>query len=86
MNKEIDDAVFAIAIGAVIKDLREEKGWSQLELAEKIGLKDRAHVSRIERGKVDFLLSTLRRIAAAFGLEADDLFMKGYDRATQQVD
>ena len=36
-----------------IKNLRIENGWSQKELANKVGYTDRSSIARIEAGEVD---------------------------------
>ena len=41
-----------IELGLIVKELREEKGLSQTELAYKIG-KDQPSINRLEKGKVN---------------------------------
>lgn len=59
-----------------IKKFREERGWSQQELAERAGL-SRAGVSAIETGKL--VPSTVAALALAkvFGCTVEDLFQMG---------
>ena len=55
-------------IGNTIHRLRLRRGYSQLELASKIGT-HRTHVSRIERAQLTPSLALLVRTAAALGVE-----------------
>ncbi len=50
-----------IVTGKYIRDLREEHGFSQAELAELAGI-SQAHIAKIESEKVDPRLSTVNRI------------------------
>ena len=59
-----------------VKELREAKGWSQAELADKAGIR-RATVSAIESNQktgVDF--ETLERMAKALGCDPGYLIVK----------
>lgn len=51
-----------------IRDLREERGWSQKELAERSGVRQ-ATISNAERG-ASVNLPTLEQLADAFGINA----------------
>lgn len=64
--------VVAWSIGQKIRAARERKGWTQEDFAEESGIA-RANVARLERGKQVPKVATLRRVAAALGLEADAL-------------
>jgi transcriptional regulator with XRE-family HTH domain len=52
-----------------IKQLREEKGWSQRCLAKRTGLAN-STISRIESGQDDWKFFTLERIAIALDVDA----------------
>ena len=56
-----------------VKDLRTEKGWSQGELGEKVGVSRQA-INAVERGKHDPSLLLAFKLADAFGLKVEDLF------------
>ena len=58
--------------GKTIADLRKEKGMTQAELAEKLGVTDKA-VSKWERDLSYPDTALLPRIAELFGLSVDDL-------------
>ena len=57
-------------LAAALKNARKAKGLVQMELAGKIGTTKSA-ISRLEHGKGDLRLSTLRKLAAALGLRLD---------------
>jgi len=59
-----------------IRELREAQGWTQLELANKLGVTP-ATVYTWERGKFDPRASQLRNLALAFGVRMDDLALAG---------
>ena len=52
---------------------RAAQGWSQAELAERLGV-SRQTVISIERGRFDPSLPLAFRLAAAFGCRIEDLF------------
>jgi len=56
-----------------IKTLRKENGWSQDELAKKMGYTDRSSIAKIEAGKVDLSQSKIMEFARVFGVEPGDL-------------
>jgi DNA-binding XRE family transcriptional regulator len=53
-------------LGQKIRKLRDEKGWSQEEFADKCGI-GRAHMSLIERGQQNLTLATLHTICKVLG-------------------
>ncbi|MCV6637326.1 helix-turn-helix transcriptional regulator [Candidatus Albibeggiatoa sp. nov. NOAA] len=74
-KRKSNDAIFAdgfdegyedFKIGVMLKQIREEAGMTQLEVAEKLGTKKSA-ISRIENHAQDIRLSTLEKYAAVFG-------------------
>lgn len=56
-----------VTIGEKIKTLRKERGWSQGELAEKLGVKPQ-NISRYEKGRVQPREATLAIFAEIFEL------------------
>ena len=58
-----------------IRVLRAEKGWSQADLAEKVGV-SRNSVNAVENGKFDPSLPLAFRIADAFELKIEDVFLR----------
>lgn len=66
-------------IGLQIKNLRVQRGWKQLDLADKMGL-SRPAISNIESGKRSLTLATLKKVCEVFeidisyfGIETDNL-------------
>ena len=57
-------------IGERIRQLRTERGISQVELAERAGL-IQPHIVRIEQGRYSVGLDTLQAIAKALGCTVD---------------
>lgn len=56
----------AFVIGEQLKSERRRAGLTQEQLAEKIGTK-KSFISRIERGRADIQLSTLRKLFLGLG-------------------
>lgn len=57
-----------------LRQLREENGISQTELAKRTGL-SRATISKIENSEqVSVTLKTIAKIADVFGVPASDIF------------
>jgi DNA-binding XRE family transcriptional regulator len=63
------------AVGAKIEELRSALGWTQEDLAKRIGL-NRTSIVNIEAGRQRILLHDAHKIAAAFGVTVKHL-MKG---------
>jgi transcriptional regulator with XRE-family HTH domain len=57
-----------------VRQLREERGWSQGELAEKIGA-DPAQISRYEHGRITPSADAIIRLAETFGVSTDYLLV-----------
>ncbi len=58
-------------MGAAIKRLREEHGWTQAELGERVGL-DGTNIARRERGSTKVKPAERQKFARAFGLSLND--------------
>ena len=56
-----------------LRVLRAEKGWTQAELAERLGVSRQA-VNALETEKHDPSLDLAYRIAALFGAAVEDIF------------
>ena len=59
--------IITIIFGDRIKKLSEERGLSQLEVADKLSINS-IQYNRIENGKVAPSLSTLEKLAKVFGV------------------
>ncbi|HET55266.1 MAG TPA: XRE family transcriptional regulator [Ignavibacteria bacterium] len=64
--KNYDIGYQSFKIGVLLKQLREESGMTQEELAAKLNTK-KSVISRIENHSEDIRLSTLRRYAKTLG-------------------
>lgn len=58
-----------------IRVLRAERRWSQAELAERVGV-SRNSINSIENGKFDPSLPLAFRIADAFALTVEEVFLR----------
>lgn len=58
-----------------LKELRGERGWSQQELGQRLGV-SRQSVNAIETGKYDPSLPLAFRIADLFGLTIEQIFLR----------
>jgi transcriptional regulator with XRE-family HTH domain len=64
----------ALTLGERIRSERKARGWSQTELAKRAGLGGKQHIYAIEKSlRGDPRGSTLRKIAAAFGMSVERL-------------
>lgn len=54
-------------------ELRNEKGWSQADLAEQLGV-SRQTINSLERGKYDPSLPLAFKISKLFGLPIEQIF------------
>lgn len=59
--------------GDNIKRLRMIKGWSQQELADRMGYKHRSTIGKIETGTNDVTQATVVRFADVFGVSVKDI-------------
>ncbi len=64
-----------IRFGRRLKALRKQHGWTQVCLAERLGL-DRSYLADIERGKRNVSLVNVEIIAEGFGLSLSQLLSK----------
>ncbi|TCO65519.1 helix-turn-helix domain-containing protein [Actinocrispum wychmicini] len=62
-----DAARIAFELGVEVRTLREERGWSQTELATRAGMTQSA-MARFEAGGTVPTLPVLERIAGALGM------------------
>ena len=54
-----------VGFGRRLREMRQQHGWTQVELAEKLGL-DRSYLADIERGNRNVSLVDLELIALGF--------------------
>jgi transcriptional regulator with XRE-family HTH domain len=65
-----------VRLGNRVRAMRKERGWTQVEMAEMLGI-DRSYLSEIETGKKDPSLRVLKTIADGFELSLSQL-LKGF--------
>ena len=58
-------------IGQLLKDLREERGWSLRELGLVVGM-NKTYLGDIELGKRNPSINSLEKIVAGYGLSLPD--------------
>ncbi len=61
-----------------LKDVREAKGWSQGELARRLGV-SRQTINAVETDKYDPSLPLALRMAKLFGVAVPDLFIDRWE-------
>jgi transcriptional regulator with XRE-family HTH domain len=64
-----------VRFGRKLRKLRKQQGWTQVELAERLGL-DGSYLADVERGKRNISIVNLEVIARGFGLSLSKLFIK----------
>lgn len=69
--------------GRVVKQVREEQGWTQEALADQASL-NRSYIGEIERGTAVPSISTVAKLAKALGISASDLVARCEARGNNQ--
>jgi transcriptional regulator with XRE-family HTH domain len=72
MRNKVQEAV-RLRVGANVRKLRKLKGWSQEQLAERVGNTHR-HIGQVERGEVNVTINYLTVIATSLSVDPIDLF------------
>ena len=70
-------------VGPAIRDLREQVGISQEELAGRANL-DRTYISGIERGRRNPSVKSLQRVANALTIGLDIVFVRARELAERR--
>lgn len=65
-------------IGQNIKKMREIKGWSQEQLARKMGYKSKSTINKIEKNINDVSQTTLNKFADVFQCDITDLLIESF--------
>ena len=71
------------ALGRVVRSLREEREWSQWELAQRARVINN-YIGLLERGEVDASLSKLHQVARALGMPASELLARAETTRTRR--
>lgn len=66
-----------------IRALRKARGWSQQQLAERVGYGDRSSIAKIEAGKVDLTRSKIAEFARVF--DVTPAYLMGYSEETDAL-
>lgn len=64
-----------VRLGDRIRKLRKARGWTQAEMAEKVGI-DRSFLADVERGKRNVSILNLELIAEGFKVSLSQLFSR----------
>ena len=64
-----------VRFGRRLRTLRARKGWTQVYMAEHVGM-DRSYISDLDRGKKEICLRTLEAVALAFDLTPSKLLSR----------
>ncbi len=64
-----------IRLGMRIKTLRKKRGWTQVEMAEMVGI-DRSFLADVERGKRNISILNLELIAKGLRISLSQLFSR----------
>jgi transcriptional regulator with XRE-family HTH domain len=64
-----------VRFGRRLQKLRKERGWTQVQMADALGI-DRSYISDMERGKKNVCLPTLEVFAQGFGISIAQLLSR----------
>lgn len=64
-----------VQIGQLLKDLRDERGWSLREFGLIVGM-NKTYLGDIELGKRNPTMNPLEKIVAGYGLTVKEFFAK----------
>lgn len=64
-----------VQIGQLLKDLRDERGWSLREFGLIVGM-NKTYLGDIELGKRNPTINSLEKIVARYGLTVREFFAK----------
>lgn len=64
-----------VQIGQLLKDLRDERGWSLREFGLIVGM-NKTYLGDIELGKRNPTINSLEKIVAGYGLMVREFFAK----------
>jgi len=67
-----------------IRDFRKEKGWRQVDLAQKLGILQ-SEVSDIETGKRKPNIYLAKKIAKVLGKDVNDVFPEFYGKEEKKI-
>ena len=62
-------------IGQLLKDLREDRGWSLRELGLTVGM-NKTYLGDVELGKRNPTINSLEKIVAGYGMTVKEFFAR----------
>ena len=68
------DEIFA----ANLKNLRKRRGWTQLQLSERLGYEFKSRISEFERGRNSITLEMLHAICEKLKLRPEQMITEGF--------
>lgn len=68
-----------------IKRIREERGMTQQDLADALGLKSRSSINKIEKDTYEISLEKAKKIARALNVDPDYLIFGDEDDKKEQI-
>lgn len=74
-----------MTIGSRIRDARTQRGWSQRELAKRMGYSNHSTIGKIESGKVDIPQSRIVQFADVLGVTVSYLMNWKEDKHKQST-
>lgn len=75
MRKILDGTELNEQIGQLLKDLRDERGWSLREFGLIVGM-NKTYLGDIELGKRNPTMNSLEKIVAGYGLTVKEFFAR----------
>jgi putative transcriptional regulator len=72
-NENYANVIMKVIVSNRIRDFRKEKGWRQVDLAQKLGILQ-SEVSDIETGKRKPNIYLAKRIAKVLGRDVNEVF------------
>lgn len=75
MHSVVGMSELNVQIGQLLKDLRDERGWSLREFGLIVGM-NKTYLGDIELGKRNPTINSLEKIVAGYGLTVREFFAK----------
>ena len=67
-----------------IKELRDERGWTQLDLAYRLGVSP-STIYNWERGRNEPRVSQMRELAGVLGVKMDEIELPAVEEVTKKL-
>jgi len=71
----VSNTSVTVRFGERLRKLRKAKGWTQVQMADALGI-DRSYISDMESGKKNVCLPTLEVFADGFGISMSKLLSR----------